>query len=106
MISNTRQISKLAAVLAAGAILNFGGGTAAQAGSNDSGPFRYTTQSNQSNLARAAAYREAWRNVQIQHGKRVPTHAAPDAYGSYAARELIPSTPAQGDFPRAAQGGW
>jgi len=96
MIRNTNRILIAAAVLAVA--LTFGNVVAAHAGSNDGGPFRYTTQSNES---------EARSNVGARRAKRAPAHAASDAYGSYAAdRELVPSASAQHKFPRGAQGGW
>ena len=65
MIRNTNRILIAAAVLAVA--LTFGNVVAAHAGSNDGGPFRYTTQSNES---------EARSNVGTRRAKRAPAHAA------------------------------
>jgi hypothetical protein len=107
MTRNRNLMSTAAAVLAIAAMLSFGTVTPSQAGSNDGGPFRYTTQPNGPDGARAAVYPKGRRNVQIGQTRRAPASAAPDAYGSYAAdREPVASAPAWRDFPRGAQGGW
>jgi hypothetical protein len=107
MTRNRNLMSTVAAILAIAAILSPGGVTASLAGSNDGGSFRYTTQSNRPDGARAAAYPEARRKVQIQQTKRAPAYAAPDAYGAYAAdREQVPGARVPWDFPRGAQGSW
>lgn len=107
MTSNRDLMFTVAAILAMGAIVSFGGVTPSLAGSNDGGPSRYTTKSNGPDGARAAAYPEARRKVRIQQTRPVPAYAAPDAYGAYAAdREQLPSARVPWDFPRGAQGGW
>ena len=106
MTINRNLTSTVAAILAIGAMLSFGGVTASLAGSNDGGPFRYTTQSNGPDRARASAYPETRSKVQIQQTMRAPTYPA-NAYGSYAAdREPVQGARVPWDFPRGAQGGW
>jgi hypothetical protein len=107
MTSNKHLMSTAAAVLAIATMLSFGRVMPSQAGSNDGGPFRYTTQSNGPDGARAAAYPQGRRNTQIEQTRRAPVSAASDVYGSYAAdRGPVSSAPAWRDFPRGAQGGW
>jgi hypothetical protein len=99
-------MSTVAAILAIAAILSLGGVTASLAGSNDGGSFRYTTQSNGPDGARAAAYPEARHKVQIQQTKRTP--AIPHLTRMVPTRRTASRSPARvpWDFPRGAQGSW
>jgi hypothetical protein len=63
MTSNTNLMSTVATTLTVAAILSFGGVTASLAGSNDGGPFKYTSPSNGPDRARAAGYPKARSNV-------------------------------------------